>query len=101
VCFTLVFSSPSIALPHPSTSHPQLFNSFQYTSLQPLPSHVTMCGITVALLFSFLSLFPRFHRVVHCSTSEFAYDYGCLCLCLSLIYLPHMREDMCLLCSWS
>jgi hypothetical protein len=46
--------------PLPRTS--PFFNSFQYTSLYPLPSHLTFCDITDALTFSFP--FPEFHRVV-------------------------------------
>jgi hypothetical protein len=53
VYFTLVRSTPSITVPYPFTSHPPFFNSFQYTSLYPLPSHLMLCDITEALSFSF------------------------------------------------
>jgi hypothetical protein len=35
------------------TSHLPFFNSFQHTSLYPLPSHLMLCNITDALSFSF------------------------------------------------
>jgi hypothetical protein len=57
------------------------------------------------ILFSFLS-FPEFHRVAtmlqRCSTTEFVYDRVCFCVYVYLwIYLPHMRENMRILCFWS
>jgi hypothetical protein len=50
----------------------------------------------------FLSSFPEFHRVVAllqtCSTSEFVHDHACFCVYVYLwLYLPRMRENMCLL----
>jgi hypothetical protein len=64
----------------------------------------------VILLMLYYSLlfpsFPKFHRVVPllqtCSTSEFVYDHTCFCVYVYLwICLPHMRENMWLLCFWS
>jgi hypothetical protein len=54
VCFTLVCSTPFITLLYSFTSQPPFFNSFQYTSLYTLPSHLMVCDITDALTFSFL-----------------------------------------------
>jgi hypothetical protein len=58
------------------------------------------------ILFSFFLSFHEFHRVVPllqtCSTFEFVYDHVCFCVYVYLwIYLPHMRENMRLLCFWS
>jgi hypothetical protein len=57
------------------------------------------------IFFSFPS-FPGFHRVVPplktCSTSEFVHDHVWFWVYVYLwIYLPCMRENMWLLCSWS
>jgi hypothetical protein len=49
VYFTLVHSTPSITLPYPFTSHPPFFNSFQYTSLYPVPSYIMLANIIDAL----------------------------------------------------
>jgi hypothetical protein len=75
VCFTLVYSTLSITLPYTFTSHPLFFNSFQYTSLYTLSTHLMLCNITDALSFSFpfpffLSSTEYFHyykRVLHMS----------------------------------
>jgi hypothetical protein len=62
----------------------QFFNSFQYTSLYPLPSHM-LCDITDALSFSFPFPLSEFHRVVPLLqprfTCEFVYDHACFCVC--------------------
>jgi hypothetical protein len=106
VCFTLLHSTLFIILPYPFTSHPCFLNSFQYTSLYLLPSHLILHDITgVLFLFSFSS-FPEFHRAVPllqtCSTSEFLYHHACFCAYLYLwIYLPYMRENTWLLYFWS
>jgi hypothetical protein len=55
--------------------------------------------------FSFSS-FPEFHRVVPqlqtCSTLGFVYDLASFCVYVYLrIYLPHIRENIQLLCFWS
>jgi hypothetical protein len=61
--------------------------------------------VILLMLFSFPS-FPEFHRVVPLlqtwSTFEFVYNHTCFCGCVYLwIHLPHMRENMQLLCFWS
>jgi hypothetical protein len=76
-------------------------------SLYPLPSHLVVCDITVALSFSFSILsVPKYHRVVILlqiySTAELTYDHVCFCVYVYLwICLPHMRGSMHLLCFWS
>jgi hypothetical protein len=68
------------------------FNSFQYTSLYPLPSHLMLCDITDALSFSVT--FPKFHRVVlllqPCSTSEFVYDHACFVYMFIFVSVFHV-----------
>jgi hypothetical protein len=76
--------------------------SSTFTSCEDKGMWYYCCSI---ILFSFLS-FPKFYRVVTllktCSTTEFVYDNVCLCVYVYLwIYLPPMRENMCLLCCWS
>jgi hypothetical protein len=52
VYFTLVCSTPSITLSYTFTSCPPFFNSFQYSSLYPLPSHLMA-----------REFFPSFHWI--------------------------------------
>jgi hypothetical protein len=63
-----------------------------------------LCDITDALSFSFpFPLSPSSIELLQtCSTSELVYDHACFCVYVYLwIYLPHMRENMQLLCFWS
>jgi hypothetical protein len=97
---TMVHWTPYITLPNHFTS-PPFFNSFQFTSSYPLPSHLMpyyCCGV---ILFLFPS-FPKFQRVVPlslmCSTYVFAYDHGCFVyIFIFWICLPHMKKT-CGLC---
>jgi hypothetical protein len=92
-----------------------LFNPFKY-SPPPYPvfqvsnthPHILYLYILwyvillIIILFSFLS-FPGFNRVVPllqtCSTFEFVYDHACFCVFVYFwICLPHLRENMHLLC---
>jgi hypothetical protein len=60
VYFALAHSTPSITLPYPFISHPSNFNSFQYTSLDCLPSQMLCFTILVMLYHSlFLSFLPH------------------------------------------
>jgi hypothetical protein len=88
LCFTLDCSIPLNILPYPFTSH----LIFQHISVHILISSTfTSCGMRYyccsIILFTFL-FFPKFHRVVTllqtCSTTEFIYDHGWFCVCLSL-----------------
>jgi hypothetical protein len=89
---------------------PLFINSFQYTSLYPLPSQM-LCIIVLLMCYPslFFSLFPEFHRVVlllqTCSTlwsCLFAYKFIFMfCVYVYLwIYLSYMRENMQSLSFW-
>jgi hypothetical protein len=59
-----------------------------------------------SIILSSFPSFPKFHRVVPllqtCSTTEFVYYHARFYIYVYLrIYLPHVREHMCLLCFWS
>jgi hypothetical protein len=100
VYFTLVHSTPSIALLYPFTSHPPFFNSFQYTSLCPLPSQMWCFMILLMFYHSFpfplspssIEWFHCYKRVLHLSlyTIMFVFMYTFICW----ICLPRMRENM-------
>jgi hypothetical protein len=59
-----------------------------------------------SIILFFFPSFPEFHRVVPLlqtsSTFEFVYNcaYFCIYVCLQ-IYLPLIKENICLLCFWS
>jgi hypothetical protein len=100
VYFTLIHSTPSIALPYPITSHPHFstaFNTYPYILYlnRCYDLRYYWCFI---ILFSF-PFFPEFHRVFPllqmCSISEFVYNHVCFYIDVYLwIYLLHMRENM-------
>jgi hypothetical protein len=93
--------------PSPFTSHHPFFNSFQYTCLYPLPSHLMFCDITDALSFSFpclLSPSPTeqsyyykhvHHLRLHMVMLAFVYMF------IFWIYLPHVRENTWPLSFWA
>jgi hypothetical protein len=93
--FTLVHSTPSIALPYPFTFHPHYSTAFN-TYLYILYLHrcdvlwYYWCSI---ILFSFPS-FPKIHRVVPllqtCSTSGFVYDHADFCVYVCLLDLSRI-----------
>jgi hypothetical protein len=75
VYFTLIHSTPSITLPYPFTFYSPFFSSFQYTSLNPLPSHLMLYTITDAQSSSFafplssssIEYFHCYKHVLHLS----------------------------------
>jgi hypothetical protein len=85
----LLFLTPLPLLP--------FFNSFQYTSLYPLPSQI-LCFMILLMLYHslFLFFFYEFHRVVPllltCCSYEFVYDHVCFCLYVYLLNLSSMYE---------
>jgi hypothetical protein len=94
---TLIWSvQPLLLLSLTFTSHPPFFNSFQYTSLYPLPSDVIFHYITDALSLSLpfpLSLSSRVVPLLQtCSTAEFVYDYACLYKYIYLLDLSSTYE---------
>jgi hypothetical protein len=83
---------------HSFTSHPHppFFNSFQCTSLYPLPLQILRFMLLLMLYHSLsFSSFPEFHRAVPllqtCSTSEFVYDV-CFCVYVYLLDLSSTHE---------
>jgi hypothetical protein len=89
--------NPSITLPYPFTSYPPFFNSFQYTSLYPLPSHLMLCNITDALSFSFpfplsLSSTEYFHYYKHVLHLNLDMITLVICALVYLLYLSSMYE---------
>jgi hypothetical protein len=100
------------------------FNPFKYSSLslcflspvfQQFSIHIIISSTLTSygmwyywcsvILFSFPS-FPKYNRLVPLlhkySTPEFACDHACSCIYVYLwIYLPHMRENILVLCIWS
>jgi hypothetical protein len=88
-----------------------LFNPSEYCPLhlyfQQLSIHIcisstftsVVCNIMV---FFFFLAFPEFHRVVILLQACSTIDHVWFCVYVYLwIYLPHMRENMHLLCFWS
>jgi hypothetical protein len=86
------YSPLPLYLPHP------FFNSFQYSSLYPLPSHLMFYNIidTLIILFSFPS-FPMFH---YCMFYIWVCIWSCLflCTCVSFGSIFHIWEKTCGLC---
>jgi hypothetical protein len=83
----LVHSTPSITLPYPFSSQPSFFNSFQYTSLYALPSHLMRFYWWSIILFSFHpspSSIDWFHCYKHV-----------LYLCLYMIMLVFVHMFIC------
>jgi hypothetical protein len=107
VYFTLVQSTPSIALPYPFTSYPHFFESFQYTSFYPLPLHLMWCDITDALSSSFPFPFsPSFIEQFHCY--KHVLHMSLYLIMLAFVYMfifcicvPCMRGNMQLLSFWA
>jgi hypothetical protein len=104
VNFSLVLSTPSITLPYPFTSHYRFFNSFQNTSLYPLPSQMLDF---IVLLMLYHSLFLAFFHQVPWSSSTVTnmfYIWICiwpclfLCICLSFVSIFHLWEKTWGLC---
>jgi hypothetical protein len=86
----------SITFPYPFIFYLPFFNSFQYTSLYPLPSHFMFYDIIDALSFSFP--FPLFPTSIEYSNKF--YIWGCiwswlfLCMFIFWIYLLCMRKNV-------
>jgi hypothetical protein len=110
--FKLVFKGVSQCMPpldmlyfslfSPFHYTPPFLNSFQYTSLNPLPSQM-LCFMILLMLYHsiFLSLFPQVPYNSSTTTDTFCICI-CICSCLFLciymfivwIYLPCMRKSM-------
>jgi hypothetical protein len=97
VYFTLVHSTLSISLLTPLPPTP-FFNSFQYTSLCPLPSQM-LCFMILLMPYHslFLSLFPKFHREIPLSptrsTSEFVCDRAAFWVCAALLTTAKLWKE--------
>jgi hypothetical protein len=122
--FKLMFKGVSQCMPSVGMLYLGLFSPFKYSPLslclllsifQQFSVHILISSTFTSYgmwyywysitLFSFPS-FPKFHRVVPLlqtsSTFEFVYDHACFYMYIYLwICLPHMRENMHLLCFWS
>jgi hypothetical protein len=83
---------------------PPLFNSFQYTSLYPLPAHLMLCDITDALSLSFpLPTSPsskeQFHyckHVLHMSLSMIMLVFVYTFIFGSIFYVWEKTSSLCL-----
>jgi hypothetical protein len=92
VCATLFHYSPL-----PITLSP-FFNSIQYTSLYPLPSQI-ICFMILQMFYHslFLSLFPKFHRIVLLLTNPtYGFEYACFCVYVYLLDLSSTYEIECM-----
>jgi hypothetical protein len=90
-------------LPYPFTSHPSFFNSYQYISLYPLPSHGMFYDITDSLSFPLpFPPSPSSIEKFHCYKHVYIWVcvWSCLFggLCLSFGSILHMWVKTCGIC---
>jgi hypothetical protein len=77
VYFTLVCSTPPITLHYRFAFHPQFFNSFQYTSLYPLSSHLNVMWHYWCSIILFFFPFPRVQK-----SSSTVTNMLCILVCI-------------------